>query len=87
MPRKKTGKHLQFYMDCMSNGVMPENGLCRCATTNLISDDDLSLYFKPYDFIENLYFWASGEKNDKQYVFTPLRQTIVLLLAAINNEL
>lgn len=84
---KKKGKHLQFYMYCMKNGRMPFIGLCRCAYYNIISSDILDKYFTPEDFSDAISFWASGEKGDREFVFTKLRQTIVLFMAALNNEL
>lgn len=87
MQKNKTGQHLQFYMDWMPSGLMPHVGLCRCALLNIISANILQEYFEPDDFYSTVTFWASGENGDFQYIFTPLRQTIVLFMAAINNEI
>lgn len=89
MAKKKIGKHLQFYMDCMRdrNRLMPCHGLCRCALLDYICGDVLEKYFTPEDFSDAISFWASGKKGDCEFIFTPLRQTIVLFMAAINNEL
>ncbi len=87
MAKKKIGKHLQFYRDCMADGLMPYVGLCRCGMYDIINNDLLNDYFTPEDFMDAISFWASGEKNDCCYNFTPLRQTIVLFMAAINQEL
>ncbi len=86
MAKKKSRKHLQFYMDCMTNEIMPHNGLCRCAQKGLISENILEL-FKPDSFYAQFTYWASGEDCDFEYSLTPLRQTIVLLMACLNNEL
>jgi hypothetical protein len=76
-------------------------GLCSCATRKLISVRNLEK-FEPTsnDYTDLEYegfavgFWAYGRRcshsefsRDAQYQFTPLRQTIVLFMAALNNEL
>lgn len=87
MSKKKTGKHLQFYMHCVQNGEMPRPGLCKCSWGDYISEELLML-FKPED-VGIFSYWASLKikKYDDCYKFNELRQTIVLLMAAINNEL
>jgi hypothetical protein len=78
---------------------MPESGLCRCAAHNLISYDLLDLFMpseQELDELKNMHksvgWWASDAyiwEFDKQklYGFGPLRQNIILFMAAINNEL
>lgn len=85
--KKQPGKHLRFYIDCMADGLMPHVGLCRCAMQGKISNSVLEEYFMPENFSDSITFWASGEQGDFVHHFTPLRQTIVLFMAAINNEL
>ncbi len=91
------GKYLKFYEDCMVTGFLPRKaGLCREFTHK-----ELKL-IKPTTKERNIlrkenYFsgyWGSGfhftDYPDSSILcggFTPLRQTIVLLLAAMNNEL
>lgn len=84
---KKKKKHLQFYIDCINNDyVMPQFGLCSCAWAGCI-DGVILLQFKP-DHASNFDYWAGkGSTYKAQDKFTPLRQTIVLFMAAINNEL
>jgi hypothetical protein len=86
MAKKKIGKHLRFYMNCMKNGEMPRAGLCACAWNDYLMEESLML-FKPDD-AGMFSYWGSEKKGyDECYTFTKLRQTIVLFLAAINNEL
>jgi hypothetical protein len=85
MPKKKTGKHLQFYMVCMKDNRMPRGGLCSCSWNGLI-DEALLLLFKP-EYASTFSYWAAGEVVVDYYKFTKLRQTIVLFMAAIKNEL
>lgn len=88
MPKKKTSKHLQFYMDCMHKGRMPRVGLCSCAVHEYIDESLLETFIPDNTLTTAFSFWASGRQNKNCfYVFTPLRQTIVLLMAALNNEL
>jgi len=77
-------------------------GLCGCAEVGLIdkklleifepSHEEFKILFSqrlvPYIGLDN--FWAAGIDVDeigRNIKFTHLRQTIVLLMAAINNEL
>lgn len=94
------GKHLDFYERNIEHMIMPDEGLCMCASDDKISSDILEEYFQPtpeerYDLVTeglSTFYWGSGISKYNQYdeiayVFTPLRQTIVLFMAAINNEL
>lgn len=86
MSNKKIGKHLQFYMNYISDEIIPTQGLCGSCRDGAI-DGELLLLFKP-DYVSIFDFWASGKKHhDCKYTFTELRQTIVLFMAAINDEL
>lgn len=51
--------------------------------------EDEETYLKElcYDLDVDLTYWASGGENSQVCVFTPLRQTIVLFMAAIEGEL
>ena len=92
---RKNKKHLAFYNACMKTRSIPRDGLCCCdayislklldlfeptiSDCNQLSEQGLSVGY-----------WASGLNSyawGKYREFTPLRQTIVLFMAAINNEL
>jgi hypothetical protein len=88
------GKYLDFYNKCMATGRIPACGLC-----NSLDRWDVSV-FAPHDDIEDSnYCWGyDGEPTLPRLSmgvelpglnnsFTPLRQTIVLFLAAMNDEL
>jgi len=85
MAKNKAGKHIRFYIDCLDKKRMPESGLCACSWYGLI-DEDLLIDFKP-ELASHFSYWASGRNIACYYKFTKLRQTIVLFMAAINNEL
>lgn len=100
MPKNKTGKHLQFYMDCMKRGVMPCSGLCinteDCGGP--LSEELLHLFIPTDDELIRLAkkgystsYWGSGVITNNYNIlydaFSPLRQTIVLFMACLNNEL
>lgn len=88
--------HLDFYFKCIESGRLPDDndGLCLCAI-----DEDLFDLFEPNteDSAQlnaeclSVVYWASGvsidDSTSKYGGFTSLRQTIVLFMAAINNEL
>jgi hypothetical protein len=99
MPKRRIGKHLQFYIDCMRTGVIPGDGLCLntsdCA--GVLSEVLLETLTPTLDERKQLdkegyssAYWASGISRhdpDTYNAFTSLRQTIILFMAAINNEL
>lgn len=64
------------------------NGLCFCPVgkTKLLMDDETFQLFSVG--MEDFKYWAAeGDFFDTGTLYTPLRQTIILLCAAINNEL
>lgn len=92
------GRHLQFYMDCIQTGEVKDHGigsgLCACAGMGDIDEETLFLFepnFENQMEDENSAgWWGAGlpsDDPDRHYKFTPLRQTIVLFMAAINGEL
>lgn len=93
------GIHLDFYNHCMKTGELPFEGLCICAHRDIISKELLDLFEPSEEEIDLLAWqqlcttmWASGcreeDVSDECMIgFTPLRQAIVLLMAAMNNEL
>lgn len=87
-------KYLEFYKKCMEYGTIPDEGLCVC-----LPGEEISLFYPiNRDFYAlkhedcSTVFWAHGipgvlDVESRAYTFTPLRQTIVLFMAAMNNEL
>ena len=71
----------------MEDGQMFSDGLCN----NLFSEDmEYLMLFNPDGFKQN--YWAYGEDEfpsfkNIMYDYTPLRQTIVLLICAMKGEL
>jgi hypothetical protein len=94
---KKSSKHLDFYLKAIKDEQMPYFGLCLCASNNLINYETFERFIPTPENEEklkkedlNLTYWGSGlstNDHNRLYAFTPLRQTIVLFMAAINNEL
>jgi hypothetical protein len=88
-------KYLELYKDWRIGGKIPKEGLC----ASLNFPKRLEMFEPTREDAEKLQkknmstaYWGSGMtiySNDKlrYYSFTPLRQTILLFLAAINNEL
>lgn len=83
-------KYLKFYEDCMTTGELPDYGLCNSIESY---DGELMLFEPPSGLFSPYDYWGFGENPEhlSSYVvatkFTTLRQTIVLLLAAMNDEL
>lgn len=90
---KKKPYYLKKYKEWMKSRRLPEAGLCN----NLYRDKMLRLFIPYYREKQRLkrdgyceIFWAAGVPTDSDGEFrgfTTLRQTIVLFLAAMNNEL
>ncbi len=94
---KRKTKYLDFYKKCMKTGRIPSvdtrltiNGLCSC-----LGKDAMDLFTPTwwdcirYQVSEDGY-WAADQPNSgvlNELGFGPTRQTIVLFLAAMNNEL
>lgn len=98
----KTKKHLDFFINNTQevhinhpeSGRMIYEGLCVVAMVEWIDEDLLDL-FEPTEqddkWLEweghSRAYWGSGSADMGWYQFTPLRQTIVLFMAAMNGEL
>jgi hypothetical protein len=89
---------MDLYNRICQLGSLPENGLCSCIEG--IEMRDILELFEPYGFERtdmfimgyDMRYWASGLclgdlLSERERAFTPLRQTILLLCAAINDEL
>jgi hypothetical protein len=90
---KHNKKYFQFYKDCMITGKLPKIGLCNC-----FPYDSLFELFSEGPGERRPVFWGYGGVGlhtnsiisdivKRAHKFTPLRQTIVLLMAAMNGEL
>lgn len=84
-------KYLTMYHNWMrSSRMMPDNGLC-----NIFKNDKLFALIDPEKGRRNTYWGYDGNescdfevpKHERYYRFTPMRQNVVLLMAAMNNEL
>ena len=86
---------MEFYYKCMETGSMKNDGLCRSIPIRYKGSLNI---FKPTEhekeillsLWEDKTYWASGlRSNDLNiyFAFTPLRQTITLLIAAMHDEL
>lgn len=96
--KKNDPKYLSLYYRWMENEQMGDDCLCNFFLDNtskprseyrefeLINptEDDLSDIQRKR--LNNVY-WGSGEGEALRWQFTPLRQNLVLLMAALNNEL
>lgn len=87
---KYNGSYLDFYRQCMNTGRTPDGGLCRTFHDHeffrLIDPDDGGWnYYWGYDGELSLH--TGIEEMSLAYEFTPIRQNVVLLMAAMNGEL
>lgn len=85
-------KYLPLYYEWMKSGSMPYSGLCRCffgktLFTKFIIPDAPDWGFWGYEgYVRFTDQCSKSERIDVEYTFTPLRQNIVLLLAAMAGE-
>jgi hypothetical protein len=80
-------KYLKLYYEWMESERIPTNGLCSYFGTT----DELFSLIDP-DRGECLIYWGHEEEflvsmDRTWHEFTPLRQNVVLLMAAMNGEL
>lgn len=90
----KKKKYLPLYKKWIISGRIPEYGLCESADDN---NELCNTFYPGKKLIES--YWGSIDiwKNKKysnlidvdriRFEFTPLRQTIILFMAAINDEI
>lgn len=100
---KKPTPYLDLYNEWMKEGIVSpkfsdctSGGLCTGIPGYLKSEYPWTI-MKPigneHNDLYSCVYWAAGYKDDvfsgtdPYYVFTPLRQTIILLCAALNDEL
>lgn len=94
----KKNKRLLFlpkYYEWIEAGKMSVKGLCYQWDTHPIMEaetpSEIFSLIEPSSYeIEHRrdwLYWGSNSVHSEQYVFTPLRQNLVLLMAALNNEL
>ena len=85
-------KYLSYYEEWAKEGRMPNSGLCQ-----IFGYDPLFTLMTPseedFEEMENkrlpTIFWGKGDYDDRWINggFSPLRQNIVLFMAAMNGEL
>lgn len=86
-------KFLELYKKWMKAGALPKDGLCNSLPEELNESDAWKLIVpSEIEMLENLrngggyYFWGSENKYLPFKTFTPQRQTIMLVAAALNGE-
>lgn len=93
---RKKKKYLLLYYKWMEAGRLPKMGLCNCFPNSNRSFKLLTP--TENDKVADNVYWAYGRKVTRhvystrfpeatKFKFTPLRQNIVLLMAALNDEL
>lgn len=82
-------KLIDLYKEWMETGIMPNTGLCPISM-HTYWEKTFDDYFYNHMGQGKSIFWGAGVKighKDEKYTFTPLRQTIVLLICAMHDEL
>lgn len=84
-------KLIEIYNKALESGEIERNGLCNCLYSVKRAKKNIQL-FRPTKEISKEYFpsvyWGSGYKTDKFNIhreFTPLRQTILAFLIAMEE--
>lgn len=82
--------YFEFYKTYARDGFLPSTGLC--ASLDSAQSLELMDLFMPFGIDANV-FWARGNElkgniyHAIRYNFNPLRQNIVLLLAAMHDQI
>lgn len=94
---KKKTPYLDFYYKCVKDGnIMPVRGLCEVFGKWFEAPYKWKYYHplfelmfpEPYNGGSTPYWGSESEfREDDEYKLTPLRQNIVLFMAAMNGEL
>jgi hypothetical protein len=99
---EKYTPYLDFYNRHIVNGRLSSSGLCNCNLPKYNSSfdlmkpthEDMVRHRQELQYPEHIVmaYWAAGlplksSINKRAHSFTPLRQNIILFLAAMNNEL
>lgn len=91
--------YLNFYFQCKLTGYIPYQEAFGCSggLCGLFGDDEFFNLLEPHsDELETTAHWGywgcdgmdiDDCKVNRDIIFTPLRQNIVLLMAALNDEL
>jgi len=85
--------YLDFYYKCMKTGRLPNDGLCNYFGFFIGDNMTFDLMRPHVSELENTgemgYWGMDGFKEEERngYDFTPLRQNVVLFMAAMNGEL
>jgi hypothetical protein len=90
-------KLIEHYKKWAENGQLPSSGLCGSisfkydSAFELIKPTDIEKETLRENKLSSLY-WGSGlpvaaEYNEKRWALTPLRETIILLICAMHDEI
>lgn len=85
-------KYIEFYEQCMATGKMPDSGLCFALPPELNGEilDMVKPTIEDREVLRNegspVNYWGNESYANRLSSFTPLRQTLVLLMAAIAGE-
>lgn len=86
--------YLDYYYKWMETGRMPEGGLCCSLPKELLEKEVFQLLIPTTEDIDALeaynlptIFWGRGSWIYEMDDLTPLRETILILAAILNDEL
>ena len=91
---KKNKGYLDYYKEWMEKGGMPDYGLCNSLPKKLLKKRLFDLLRPTMLNINDLkeeglptMFWGSGSMKYRLHDLSPLRETILILAAILNDEL
>ena len=90
----KKPMYLKYYKEWMKDEKLPSFSLCFSLPEKLRMNKYFNLIKPTNDDLinlsdenKNLVYWGSDSYHVKMFQFTELRQTLLLIAAALNNEL
>lgn len=92
MTKKK--EYLKYYEKWMKDEKLPNFSLCCSLPYKLVINEPFKLIKPTNDDLirlcsenKSFAYWGSDHSYNKMFQFTELRQTLLLIAAALNNEL
>lgn len=90
---KKQKPYLELYKKCCKLGRLPDHGLCSCIYIEIGRGNGIEFkyLFNPL-FNSNIkpiskFYWGADDYYNLLFDFGPTRQNMLLLMAAMNDEL
>jgi hypothetical protein len=91
---KKKTPYLDFYFKCLETGHIPYRET-ETVAGGLCSIFEKDKFFQLFSYGMEVVYWGISDNQNERYTYsgdfetdlTPIRENVILLMAAMNNEL